>query len=560
MTMNSTVHSRIPIAIALGAAFAGAVLGLFEIANTSIGWHVATGDWILSNRAFVHADPFSFTSGGAPWIDHEWLFQVVVSITNFLGGPTALVALRALTIALLAVVLLVVGVRSGLSPAMALVLSLFCIVGARGRFFVRPELVTLLIVPTAVWFFLHRAQRSSAIWLVALASMMIVGANAHGGVLVVPLLLAGILAAEVVQMAFSRRWRRDTLVSGLAGVAITIGALLINPYGWHLFTVPIHLNHLVGLDHIPNPEWVSPSLAQTPLLYVALAVAVLVLAFRERRVPYWALLLMASVLALRHIRNVGLFFVLLPLIVAPSLATWRVLAADREEDRRGQSRANLLSVVAVSLLALSLAIAPEPRFGLGFAQDYYPDSACSFLDTEGLPTAQLYNDVRFGGYLIHRYGPERQVFQDDRNEIHEPLLRRIWEIFRSSDVAAWSQLLAAYNADTALVRYHPPIRVTDPNGNDIGLRGFSTLWFPASDWALVYWDDVAMVFVRRHKAPAGLLRRHEYHILRPDDLSDLAARTATDGNLRAQAAQETERALRSNQDSQRARAIMDLLR
>ncbi|MCJ7754194.1 MAG: hypothetical protein MUP13_06495, partial [Thermoanaerobaculales bacterium] len=299
--------------IVVAAAFAGAVLGLFEIANTSIGWHLATGDWILSNRAFVHADSFSFTSGGAPWIDHEWLFQVGVSIAHLLGGPAALVALRALTIAILAVLLLVVGVRSGLSPATALVLALVCIVGARGRFFVRPELVTLLIVPTAVWLFLRRAQRSSAIWFAALAALMIVGANAHGGALVVPLLLVGILAAEIVQMALEKRWNRGTVISGLAGIATTVGALLVNPYGWKLFTVPLRLSHLVNLDHIPNPEWISPSPAQAPFLYATLAATVVVMALRERRLAIWALLLMSSVLALRHIRNVGLFFVLLPL-------------------------------------------------------------------------------------------------------------------------------------------------------------------------------------------------------------------------------------------------------
>ncbi len=558
MTLKSNIHPRIPTLIVVTAAFAGAVLGLFEIANTSIGWHLATGDWILSNRTFVHTDPFSFTSGGAPWIDHEWLFQVGVSIAHFLGGPTALVALRALTIALLSVFLLVVGRRSGLSPAAALVLSLVCIAGARGRFFVRPELVTLLIVPTAVWLFLRRTLRSSVIWLVALAAMMIIAANAHGGALVVPPLFVGIFAAEIVQMALAKRWRRDRIVSGLAGIAATIGALLINPYGWHLFTVPLRLSHLVNLDHIPNPEWISPSPAQAPVLYAALAATIFVLALRERRLAYWALMLMASVLALRHIRNVGLYFVLLPLIVAPALASWRLLAASQEEDQRDQRRANLLAMVAVLLLALSLAIAPEPPFGLGFAQDYYPDSACSFLDTESLPTAQLYNDVRFGGYLIHRYGPERQVFQDDRNEIHEPLLRRIWKILRSSDVAAWSELLAAYNADTALVRYHPPIRVTDPNGNDLGLRGFSALWFPARDWALVYWDDVAMVFVRRNTAPANLLERHEYHVLRPDDLSHLEDRLARNPSLVPVVAMELARAARTNPMSWRAHEIAEL--
>jgi len=545
--------------IVVAAALAGAVLGLFEIANTSIGWHLATGDWILSNHAFVHADSFSFTSGGAPWIDHEWLFQVGVSIAHSLAGPTALVALRALTSAILAVLLLVVGVRSGLSPAAALVLSLFCIAGARGRFFVRPELVTLLIVPAAVWFFLRREQRSSALWLAVLAGLMIFGANAHGGVLVVPPLLVGILAAEIVQMALSRRWHRGTLISGLAGIATAVGALLVNPYGWRLFTVPLRLNHLVDLDYIPNPEWISPSLAQAPVLYVALAATAVVLALRERRLAYWALMMMVSALALRHIRNIGLFFVLLPLIVAPALATWRALTADRDGDRHDQQRVNLLAVVAVSVLALSLAIAPRPRFGIGFAPDYYPDSACAFLDAENLPSAQLYNDVRFGGYLIHRYGPQRQVFQDDRNEIHEPLLRRIWEIFQSSDVRAWSELLAGYSADTALVRYHPPIRVTDPAGNTLGLRGFSTLWFPANDWALVYWDDVSMVLVRRNTAPSGLLERHEYKVLRPDDLSYLGNRLAENPALLPVIAQELARAARANPMSWRAHEIADLI-
>ena len=559
MTLKSTSQSRIPTTIVVTAALAGAVLGLFEIANTSIGWHLATGDWILANRVFVHADPFSFTSGGAPWIDHEWLFQVGVSIAHSLGGPTALVILRALTIAGLAVLLLVIGARSGLSPASALVLSLVCIAGARGRFFVRPELVTLLIVPATVWLFLRRAQRSSALWLAGLAGLMIIGANAHGGALVVPILLAGIFIAEVVEMALAKNWHRGTVISGLVGIATAVGALLINPYGWHLFTVPVRLSHLVNLDHIPNPEWISPSLTQAPILYAALAATVVVLALRERRLAYWALLLMVSVLALRHIRNVGLFFVLLPLIAAPSLATWRVLTISKEESRHDQRRTNLLAVVAVSLLALSLAIAPQPRFGLSFAEDYYPDSACSFLDAEDLPTAELYNDVRFGGYLIHRYGPERRVFQDDRNEIHEPLLRQIWKIFQSSDVGAWSDLLAGHDADTALVRYHPPISVTDPAGNELGLRGFSSLWFPTSDWALVYWDDVAMVFVRRHDAVTGLLERHEYRVLRPDDLHFLEQRLRGDPALLPFVAQELARAARANPTSWRAHQIASLI-
>jgi hypothetical protein len=388
---------------------------------------------------------------------------------------------------------------------------------------------------------------------------MIIGANMHGGVLVVPILLTGILASDCAQMAVARQWRWSTLASGALALATTVASLLVNPYGWHLFAVPIRLAHLVDQDHIPNPEWVSPSLAQAPALYAAMVVAIVVLALRERRLAYWTLLLLASALALRHIRNVGLFFVLLPLFVAPSLAAWLPPSPSTAEHRHGSRRAEMLAVAAVMLLALSIAIAPRPRFGVGFADDYYPDAACAFLDRESLPSEQLYNDVRFGGYLIHRYGPERKVFQDDRNEIHEVLLRRIWEIFQASDVKGWSALLAEHGADTALVRYHPPLQVTDPDGRVLGLRGFSSLWFPARLWALVYWDDVAMVFVRRDRAPAGLLDRHEYRVLLPDDLEHLEARLAVEPALRVEVAAELARAANAAPSSWRVQEIAALI-
>ena len=294
MTNESTHHRRIPTLIFVAAALAGAVLGLFEIANTSVGWHLASGHWIIEHQDFLRADPFSFTSSGTPWIDHEWLFQVAVSLVYSVAGPAGLVTLRALTVATIAVLLLGVGIRYGLSPAAALILSLVCVAGARGRFFVRPELATLIIVPAAVWLFLQRSKRRSLVWLAAVAGLMVAGANAHGGVLVVPPLLAGILMAETVQMALDRRWRPETLLSGLGGIAAATAALLVNPYGWRLFTVPFHLSQLVDLDHIPNPEWISPSPAQAPLLYAALVSATVVLALRERRLAYWALLLMTA--------------------------------------------------------------------------------------------------------------------------------------------------------------------------------------------------------------------------------------------------------------------------
>jgi hypothetical protein len=268
---------------------------------------------------------------------------------------------------------------------------------------------------------------------------------------------------------------------------------------------------------------------------------------------------MAAALAFRHIRSIGLFFVLLPLAVAPALARMRAMIPSADTVVHPTGRMNVLAAASAIVLAASLAISPWPRFGLSFAHDYFPSSACDFLDAQGLPESQLYNDVRFGGYLINRYHPVRQVFQDDRNEIHEPLLREIWQILVSSDVPAWSGMLQRYGIDTALVRYHPPIRVTTPSGETQGMRGFSALWFPKAEWALVYWDDVAMVFVRRNGARTNLLEKHEYRVIRPDDLAHLERSLLDEPGLLEQAIAESIRALDTNPASTRARHIATAL-
>jgi hypothetical protein len=419
--------------------------------------------------------------------------------------------------------------------------------------------VTLLVVPAVVWLFLRCERARSNLWLAVLAILIVVGGNAHGGVLVVPLLMVGILAAQTIQMVLAREWRPKVVITGVYGVTVASAALLVNPYGWHVFLVPIRLAHLVDQAHIPNPEWISPSLAQAPILYLAIAGATVVLTLRERRAARWVLVFMAAALAVRHVRNIGLFFVLLPPAVAPAIASWRTSSASTELSGSQRRRTQYLAVAAVMVLAVSMALSPWPGFGFGFADGYYPDRACDFLDTEGLPKSHLYNDVRFGGYLIDRYHPPRQVFQDDRNEIHDRLLREIWEILRTSDVTAWSNLLARYDVDTALVRYHSPIDIATPEGSKIGERGFSALWFPTREWALVYWDDVAMVFVNREHAPQDLLDRHEYRVIRPDDLAHLELRLREDPGLRDAAAAEARRALASSPECERALHILTAL-
>jgi hypothetical protein len=55
------------------------------------------------------------------------------------------------------------------------------------------------------------------------------------------------------------------------------------------------------------------------------------------------------------------------------------------------------------------------------------------------------------------------------------------------------------------------------------VRAFSAAYFPQAEWALVYWDDDAMIVARRTPERAALIERLEYRALNPDDWQFLYA-------------------------------------
>jgi hypothetical protein len=56
-------------------------------------WHVMTGRWIIAHGDVPRVDVFSHTAAGTPWIDGEWLSQVVMAVTYDHAGWLGLQAL-----------------------------------------------------------------------------------------------------------------------------------------------------------------------------------------------------------------------------------------------------------------------------------------------------------------------------------------------------------------------------------------------------------------------------------------------------------------------------------
>ena len=74
---------------------------------------------------------------------------------------------------------------------------------------------------------------------------------------------------------------------------------------------------------------------------------------------------------------------------------------------------------------------------------------------------------------------------------------------------------------------------------------------------MVYWDDTAMVLVRRSTSDPAWLAKHEYRLLRPDDLDHLWRRLEQQPGLETVLANELTRRLRSSPPSLRAQQIAE---
>jgi len=480
------------VLLAIAAAHAAA-------RSWDLWWHLETGEQIAASASVPRADDFSFTSRGVPWTDHEWLFQLLMHWAWTALGPPGLALLKwgaAFAAALTGYVALR---RAGAGAGLGLTIVALCIVGLRFRLTERPELATIAMAPAVAALTLSLAGRPSKplLRLLALASLAVLWVNMHAGALLAPLLAVACALGAAAGMLRRGSGHGPAGLDGLGATSlaalVTALALLVNPYGGRIYAVPLEIARALAPQNLLNPEWVSPPLLKFPFLYVVVA-GCAALAFAALRAgdpgscARVAMLVVTSALALWSVRHIGVFYAILPVVLFP--------AALRPAGRRVPMLAGC-AVGAAAGVFMFLVPPGGAQSGFGIASSRFPEAAADFVAGH-LGDARLYNDVRFGGYLIWRGYPERRVFIDGRNEVHARLLADLAAAL--DDARLWDELLDRHGVEGAVVGYRDEaVRLQDGS-----VSTFSQTHFPKRKWALAHWDDVAMVFVRREGRFADL--------------------------------------------------------
>ncbi len=496
-----------------------AVAACLRARSYDLWWHLETGEWILRQKAIPRSDPFSFTSLGAPWIDHEWLFQILMQLAHARMGFHGIYLLKMAAVLTASIAAFLVCRRlaaARFSASWTLGWTALAIVGLRPRLAERPEIASFPFVVIVAGLCLAIAARPHRPGgrLGLLAVVTIVWVNLHASALLAPALAAAV-AAGVMADALRRRESPRVPLTALALAALTgAGALAFNPWGARIYSLPLELSKALDHANLVNPEWLAPTWSGFPFFFVAalLAVAAGVRALAAGTPMAGPRLALAGLLAglgFSSIRHIGIFFAALPLLMAPP--RWPPSPVPAVAWRGGAAGFGAC-VLATAWMLLqppagsSLGVEPQPG--------RFPVEAADFAD-RNLATARLYNDVASGGYLIWRAWPERLVFADGRNEVHAALLQEISTAM--DDGAAWRRLLESHQVEGAIVLYRDErIAVREAGTGRLSESTWSELHFPPGEWALVHWDDQAMVFVRRNGNYAPLAAASEYLSIRPE--------------------------------------------
>lgn len=472
-----TDSRRTTATIALTLAVVLTPAALFPIRSYDFFWHLATGRWIAEHGTLPIMDPFAVASDRVPWINGEWLFQLVI---HYLGSVTAISWAKAAGVAAMFAGVFAASSRRS-SPALSLLLTSAAFAGGLERLDARPSTAAaaLLVAGLAL---LDSNRRDADIAFVALAAVWI---NVHPSALLAP------------AIAFAcRRIHWLPLASA--------GALLLNPFGLRGILAPLELTALARSGAFVNAEWLPSPPMMFPLLYGSVLAGLVLFASARKESGRFVVFAGLSYLAIAHVRNQGIYFAAFPLLLAPWASAHQPVT-DTIERRR--------SLVCAASAAAFVIAAAGVGHGSGFDSRRFPAAAVSRLMGAGL-RGNIYNPDQFGGFLIWTTYPARRTLTDGRNELYRTYIA---EYARArQDSRAWQALLRRYRIDLAVDEYRPLLDTVNPGTGEHRAVPASLAYWPRRDWALVAYDDAAMIFARRAAFPPGALDRLELKGIVPD--------------------------------------------
>jgi hypothetical protein len=420
-------------------------------------WHYKTGEYIVTQQAIPRIDFFTYPSLGQPWIAHEWLAEALIYSIMHLAGYAG--ALFAFALSPLAAMLLLYRLQreEGVAANVALAITALAALMLAPFTTVRPQVLSWVCFAVLIYLlFSYRSGRIHQLW--ALPVLFAIWANLHLSFAVG----LGILALFVASDAAARWISTRTVDIGhpLLVLAASIVAACINPNGPRLLLVPLSYLPLQSafISPLGLAEWKAPDF-HNYLFLPLLAGLVLLMAIgtysRPRDLWPAGLAISSAGLSLLAVRYIPVFAIAFAPAAGIALASrWSWAQADGTASALPTRRLLHWGLMGLTLACLLVALRPGSTSQLRRE----PDADPAFLPVESVnfiqmnyPSARIFNQYDWGGYLIYRLWPQNHPFIDGRGEMY-PLsfLKDYVRVYAVQP--GWEQILSRYDVDLVVIR------------------------------------------------------------------------------------------------------------
>jgi tetratricopeptide (TPR) repeat protein len=427
---------------------------------------------------------YSYTEPDSPFVNHHWLYGVIVYGVYTLGGFKVL-SLFNILLALLTFSLAfsISSRRAGFYLSALVSLPFILILSERVE--VRPEMFSYLFF-FLVWYLLEFWPKpKQLLWLLPLIFLFWINIHIY---FFLGFVLVGVFA--IMRSRNKTDWLFWLKVGGLSGLAC-----FINPNTYRSVLYPLNIFNNYGYEIAENKSiffleklFTNPNILLFKILVVVLVVSWLIRIYQKKRVPlfdlFWSIFV--SVLSVLAIRNFPLFALVGFIIVATNLATLKVYWFKWKESF--YFLFSLLLIISFSIFIIHDGWAKNnfirKPFGLGLSAK--SSGSAEFFLANNL-VGPIFNNYDVGSALIFWLYPKEKVFVDNRPEAYS--YQFFADIYRPMQLEEdkWQEYSEKYNFNIIYFSY------TDSTP---WASSFLAKRLSDSDWPLIYLDERFAIMIK----------------------------------------------------------------
>ncbi len=454
-------------------------------ADPDLWGHLKYGQDIYERKALVQHDIYSYSSYGAPWINHEWLSELIFYIIFKFSGSKGLLIFKFLTGFIILFIIYKCVTKNTKSLLLQTVFILYPLLCIGDISAIRPHIFTNLFLAITVALIINFERSANPKWLYALPVIFLFWCNLHGGFIAG----MGILLLYTLFKAFQREITKRLLFICLLTVAMTF----INPYGvgfWGFILEAISKNR------VRIVEWQSIKLSFENFNYffiVLLAIIGLFFSKVKRQIFETVVVLTAMFFSLRHMRHVPLFAILFSLYMPKYIDSFaKDWAIGLENKFSRKFFIYIFAIIPVFWLPLEFSAKKRRPLEIEIFENNYPVNAVEFMKSNNIH-GNIFCWFDWAQMCIRELPDANKVFLDGRYETvySDDIIKKYFNILFSTNEGYKKYLNQFPETDIMLLSKRSPL--SGVLSKDI-------------EWLKIYSAGNALIFLKKNEKNKNIIR------------------------------------------------------